>query len=390
MKISYIIRTDGACDFYRVEQPMNYAKKLFPEHQFAKISEAQIKVAVENDDNKTLERLMSADIVILPRLWGISPLRCIRELNPKAKIVLEYDDNLFEVSPMSPHYVDHGVEEVDIVLPGDKAPKPLWKNLMNIDIPKNILRRDETIQAMGEADLITTTTPILAGILGQHNKNVAVLPNLIDRSLWQKLPLRPHRGFRMGWFGGSSHYEDWLLLQEVLPRLMAENPDITLVLMGTKFDGTLKGIPKERIEFHGWVPTAAYPYKAAILDLDLALIPLQDTAFNASKSAIKFLEMSSLAVPSVVSFVSPYKELATEDNAMWIEDNSPEAWYKGISEMVHNPLLRSKTALEAELMIRRDHDIQKKAHLWIRAYENLLKGVTHGGTDSPHVSNARS
>lgn len=390
MKIAYIIRTDGACDFYRLEQPMRYAKEAFPEHRFARVSEAQIKLGLENDDAKSLEKLMDADIVVLPRLWGIKPLRDLRELNPRAKIVLEYDDNLFDISPMSPHYADHGVEEIDITLPGEKMPRPLWKNLMNIDIPKNIERRNETMQAMREADLVTVTTPILAGLMSEYNKNVAVLPNCIDRTRWERLPLRPHLGFRMGWFGGSSHYEDWLLLAETLPQIMRDNPHVKLVLMGVKFDGTLHGIPKERIEFHKWIETPAYPLMAAKLDLDLALIPLQDTPFNRCKSAIKFLEMSSLAVPSVISYVSPYKELATEHNASWIVDNSPASWYKGISEMIHDPLLRSKTALEAELMVRRDHDIARNAHLWIKAYENLLKGVPNGGPNSPHVIDARS
>lgn len=371
MKITFFERTKGACDIYRATQPLTLIKERGL-HDVKVISPSEFAVAMRLDDAGILGRILAADVIVLPRLWGRGCFPDLKELNPRAKIVLEYDDDLFNVSPFNPAYAEHGVENVEISLQGERI--KLWEDGQNINLAANKKSQGETMDAMGQADLITTTTEILAERLRNFNPNVAVLPNCVDLNMWKRLPLQPRAGLRMGWFGGHSHYEDWTLLAPVLPRIMAQFPDLTLVLFGAKFDGTLKGIPKERIEYHKWEEFAAYPYKAAILDLDLALIPLRDNAFNSCKSAIKFVEFGALKVPSVVSFVSPYKEIATEHNAMWIEDNSPDAWVKGIRCMLEDPLLRTKTGLEAHQTVRNHFDIAQNYKLWAKAYEEVLRG----------------
>lgn len=382
MKITYFQRTIGACDFYRAIQPLTWVGMQMPQHRVKAITSGELAVAIDNDDSAILRRILEADVIVLPRLWGRHVFDSARSLNPRAKIVLEYDDNLFDVSPFNPSYKDHGVEDVEIVHEGQKI--KMWEGGKNIDLVTNRKNYAETLDMLKEADLVTTTGKVLADKFRMWNPNVAILPNCVDLRKWQKLPLHPHRGLRMGWFGGHSHYEDWTLLTDVLPTVMERFPDVTLVIMGHVFEGTLKKIPKDRIEFHPWEETPAYPYKAAILDLDLAIIPLRETAFNECKSTIKLVEMGALKVPAVISYVNPYKEIATEHNGMWIEDNSPSAWITGITKMLEDPLLRSMTGLEARRTVEAGFDIAKKYRLWADAYE----GVLNGRTDSPDLIHA--
>lgn len=373
MKITYLPRTIGACDLYRVTQPLQWVGRHMKEHQIHELNSNALRAAVENDDAKTLMKLLSSDVVVVPRLWGYKAFQDLKDLVPKAKIVLEYDDNLFNVSPLSPHYEDHGVEEVTMSLPGGGTAK-VWQDGVNFNLSKNRKHYDETIRAMEEADLITTTTEILAGAFREYNKNVVALPNCVDLSLWRRLPLRPRLGdIRMGWFGGSSHYEDWTLLEEVLPAVMRKYPQLKLVIMGQIFQGTIKNLPADRVEHHHWVPTDAYPYKAAILDLDFGIIPLRNTTFNICKSPIKWCELGALQVPTVASYVSPYKEVATEENGVWVE-NDPAAWIEGISLMVEDQSQRLDMAAEAYKTVCKDFAISKKYQMWPQAYEGVLNG----------------
>lgn len=383
MKITYLVRTDGACDFYRVEQPLKQlGKSTKGVNQIYEMTQASFMSACERDDSVVLSKLMSSDIIVIPRLWGVSMLRNIKLVAPQAKIVLEYDDNLFDVSPFSPHYADHGWDEFEFQVPGSKEILKVWEDGKNIDLKYNRLKTAETIDAMKEADMLTVTTKRLQKIYEVYNPNVAVLPNCVDLSLWNKLPLLPHKGIRLGWFGGSSHYEDWCVVAGILPEVMALNPEVTLVLMGHKFEGTLKGIPENRIEFHPWVKTAGYHYKAAILDLDLAIIPLKESRFNACKSPIKYLEMSALKVPSVCSFVPPYSDVATEENGFWIDENLPEAWKTGLNLAIRNPDLRKQVGLFARKTVEDYFDSSKTWPLW----ENAYKGVLNGRTDTSRLN----
>jgi glycosyltransferase involved in cell wall biosynthesis len=162
---------------------------------------------------------------------------------------------------------------------------------------------------------------------------------------------------------------------------MKKYPELKLVLMGSMFKGTLKGIDEDRIEFHEWVKTPAYPYKAAILDLDFAIIPLEDNIFNRCKSNIKWVEMGALSIPSVTSYISPYREYATENNGIYIEDNDPKAWIEGISAMVEGAKLRETMGIEARKTVEDHFDINKKYILWEEAYKKLTLGGVHGKAD---------
>ena len=179
----------------------------------------------------------------------------------------------------------------------------------------------------------------------------------------------------MGWFGGASHFEDWALLGDVLPEVMELEPRLKLVIMGEKFKGALKDVPPERIEHHLWGSVMAYPYRAAILDLDFGIIPLRYTPFNMCKSPIKWIELGALGVPAVTSFVPPYSGIATEENGLFVENNEPGAWKKGILQMAQDPAARVRFGGEARKYVETNFDIEKNAYLWVDAYKSLIPAL---------------
>lgn len=363
MNVGFIRRDNGACGYYRLVLPL---------YTMQKNNGTRVKQIEKGDDaDKILEMLEMADIIVVPRMGEdtfVSMIPKMKEMGKK--VVIDHDDNMFCVSPLSPHYEEVGTENVTILI-GDE-PIELWKDGKNINLERNRKRAEGFKEAMRLSDMVTVTQPILAEVYSEFNKNIKVLPNCVDMSIWQKLPLKKHEGIRLGWFGGSSHYEDWVMISDAVKTIMMMHPEVRLVLMGAKFEGTLKGIDRKRIEFHEWVHTEAYPYKAAILDLDLALIPLQESTFNSCKSSIKWVEMASLFVPCVTSYVSPYKELATEDNGIFIENNNSNGWIEGLSLLIKNTLLRHKIGGWAYRTVQENFDINKKWELWYEAYKELL------------------
>jgi len=225
------------------------------------------------------------------------------------------------------------------------------------------------------SDMVLTTVEDLADALRPINPNIRICPNSVDVNIWEKLPLMQHKGIRMGWFGGDTHYHDWLMIAPVLKPFMDENPNVTLVIMGGKYDGTLKGIDPERIEHHPFVDIFAYHYKAAILDLDFAIIPLMDTEFNRCKSPIKWLEMGALKVPSVTSFVPPYDKMMdlVKDNGIFIEKNDLRSWHEGMNALAQSPALRLKMGHAARQTVEQHYDANKTWKFWLDAFEECAK-----------------
>jgi glycosyltransferase involved in cell wall biosynthesis len=177
---------------------------------------------------------------------------------------------------------------------------------------------------------------------------------------------------RIGWQGGASHYEDWCVLTEVLPFIMNKYKNVTLVIMGQAFEGVLKRLPQERVERHGWIETPAHPYRSAILDIDISLIPLVENEFNQCKSNIKWVEAGALSVPSVTSHVSPYKEFAEEFNGIFVGNNT-KSWTEAISLLIEDRVLRAKMAAGARETVERLFNIHDHYSLWLDVYTELLE-----------------
>ncbi len=365
MKIGYLVRTDGACDYYRAVLPietMIHADNSVKAESFTKM----------NDYSRLLKIVEQADIMVIPRVVEDKFVELFFELQKQGKkCVVDHDDFMFDLSPLSNHYAEFGCKEVQVKYP-DGSVGDLWKDGEGgFDLQANLKRLKAAENALSVADMVTVTTPILKEAYSKYNDNVVVLPNCIDIKLWGKLPLQKRGDVRIGWFGGSSHYEDLLLIREVLPHVLERYPQVRIVFMGQEFGDIKKVLPEDRYEFHSWCPTPAYPYKSAILDLDISVIPLQENFFNSCKSPIKFIEQGALHVPCVVSHVSPYKEVYNGNNMISV-DNDFDSWVDGITELINDVDLRKKIGGSAYRTVVNNFDINKEYVLWKKAYKELL------------------
>jgi glycosyltransferase involved in cell wall biosynthesis len=290
------------------------------------------------------------------------------------KVVVDHDDNMFDISPMSPHYRDFGLE--DIYVQGrDGKSQPMWIDGENFCIADNQVKIDGFKRSLEACDMVTTTTEILAKVYREYNDNVKVLPNCIDPDLWKSLPLvKEDSGqIKLHWGGGSSHVEDVMMVNDALILILKKYPHVKLTLAGCKWEGSLEGVRKDQIEFIPWTPTPAYPYRMAINNPDISFIPLVGNQFSACKSNIKWVEMASLGVPSVASFVSPYKESYDGANGVMVE-NTTEAWYEGLKLLITDPILRASMGAKAQKTAHEHFNINKQYVLWEQAYEELVNG----------------
>lgn len=365
IRVSYEVPDQSGCTFYRVQLPLRTAA---------------IKGTLLTDPidkygsiGTLTERLKLADVIMAGRPNSPKYVDMIARLQEGGqKFVCDWDDDVFCVSPLSPHYEDFGVQEYSHRLP-DGSKIKVWRDGHNIDLKANRARLDAIKKILEKVDGVFVTTDNLASVYRQFNDKVWTLPNCVDLNVWKRPAFAPRiNEIRMGWFGGSSHYEDWLEIAPAVRAVMAAYPYLKLVIMGQRFEGTLKGIPKTQIESHAWTHIEAYPYKAAMLDLDFAIIPLKDTDFNRAKSPIKWIEMAALRTPAVTSFIEPYSQLMdlVPDNGIFVE-NSTDAWVDGISVMINNLKERETMGAAAYETVRQNFDINTQFSQWVNALQEV-------------------
>ncbi|WP_224555706.1 glycosyltransferase [Pectobacterium versatile] len=176
-----------------------------------------------------------------------------------------------------------------------------------LNVPINSGNRKKTSQqliknfrrALESVDWVVVSTPALADAYSDYHSDIRVASNRLPTSWWGGLTSLRQQGRkpRVGWAGGSSHKGDLAILRSVVKALEDE---VEWVFMGMKPEGV-------KCEFHSGVPIEYYPQKTASLNLDLALVPLENNHFNECKSNLRLLELGVCGIPVICTDIEPYR-----------------------------------------------------------------------------------
>lgn len=151
-------------------------------------------------------------------------------------------------------------------------------------------------------DRLVVSTQPLKDAFKTYIDDIRIIPNYLPRSIWGSLRSQRNRSskLRVGWAGSIFHKGDLAIISKLV-----ENYQETVKWV---FFGMVPEGLEDKVEFHPGVSLDKYPEKLASLDLDLALVPLEDNAFNAAKSNLRLLEFGILGWPVICSDVYPYRE----------------------------------------------------------------------------------
>ncbi len=139
--------------------------------------------------------------------------------------------------------------------------------------------------------------------------------------------------------GTKTHDADFAVAAPALARLLEARADVVLHIVGELTMPPILDGFADRIErsppkdFRTWLGLLA--------EADIALAPLEDTAFNDAKSNIKFLEAAVLGVPSVCSPRANFRSvIADGETGFLVDDDS--AWFRSARAAGGDPSLRTR------------------------------------------------
>jgi len=379
LKILAIERDKLAINYYRILQPLAKVDELG-------LAEVQFVEEKNLGDERSKDMALWADVIVFQRPATEAWYNFIKLCRKIGKVIVaDYDDHPFKTSPLNPFYRYVGVEPVMWEW-ADGTKEWLWhedmvgatgEKLFNIE--QNINHRDMFRANFKKADIVTTTTEILREEFLKVNPNVAILPNLICPEFFPSKYEFVKRDVRIGWQGGNSHYEDLYFVVPVIKEVLERNKNAKFVYFGDlRFMGMFKDCPQNQIEWHSWVGHAVYPYKLAMLNLDIGLCPLVDNEFNRNKSSIKWMEYSALKMMTVASNIPPYSVSIDNERTGVLVNEDHKAWVDVLNKAVSDKYYRQHMAQRAYDDVIENHNINTKAHLWVEAYQKAAKGELVG------------
>jgi hypothetical protein len=373
IKVFSCKRDTTACNAYRILQPL---VKL---HEKG-LAEVMLIEEYQLGMDKAIEGVLWADLLVFHRPANEDWFKFIKTMQKYGKIfVSDYDDNPFNTSPMNPFYGNIGVEEVEYAWP-DGRKEWLWKDgqvsktgKKIFDIERNINTRETFKLNFKKSDLVTCTTPELRDAFLKINPNVAILPNLIATEFFPAIPDMGKGEIRIGWQGGSSHYEDLFFVKPVIKAILEKHKNVKFVFYGDmRFQPLFDDCVQEQIEWHHWTSHDVYPYKLTLMNMDIGLCPLVDNEFNRTKSAIKWMEYSMVGMATIAANIPPYSSVIKNGETGLLCGEDHKEWIDALDNLILNRGKRHAMACLAKQDVLENHNLESKIHLWADTYENIL------------------
>jgi ubiquinone/menaquinone biosynthesis C-methylase UbiE len=194
---------------------------------------------------------------------------------------------------------------------------------------------------------IQTTTEPLAAFFRTINPNVAVFPN-------QLAYLPPPREYRQNntvklFFGALNRQADWQAILPTLNQVLADYGEqiAAQVIHDREFFEAL-AITNKVFE-----PFCDYErYQALLRTCDIALLPLNPTAFNSMKSDLKFIECAGHGV-TVLASPTVY-EASIQSGETGLIYNSLTEFSAQLRQLIENPSFRQQLANNAYQWVKQN------------------------------------
>jgi len=119
------------------------------------------------------------------------------------------------------------------------------------------------------------------------------------------------------------------------------------------------------------MPRAQFLALAAALSRAVAVIPLDDSAFSASKSAVKWFDYAAVGLATLMSDRPPYCDVVEHGRTGWLLPDDAAAWASALATALDEDALRERVATAAERVVTRQHGLAQSTAAWLALVEEL-------------------
>ena len=216
----------------------------------------------------------------------------------------------------------------------------------------------------GRADTVIAGNELLAEWLGKYSADVRVVPSLVEH---REVPVRSHEArdrILLGWIGSPSTATYLPRLVEPLARLRDLAPDIRFEFVAV--GGPVPDIPGVDVRSEPWSEERERRF---LTEVDIGLMPLEDTAWARGKCSYKALQYMAAGIPVVADDVGISARVIGHEAAGLIP-RSNEDWAEYVATLAGEAELRSRLGAAGRARIAADFSVER----WAPELAAILRG----------------
>jgi glycosyltransferase involved in cell wall biosynthesis len=238
-------------------------------------------------------------------------------------------------------------------------------------------------EQMKLADAFIVSTEFIKGKLAEWFPETPcyVIKNSIDFGIWDKLDVAPfifgpkkEGNIRIGYTGCGNHNEDIEIVKRPIMALIEEYPNLELILPNS-FQSWIDIVHPRVLFWNQWASIKEFPGAIKGWEMDIGIAPLRDNTFNCAKSNLRWLEYSALKIPTVASYVEPFKNIV-DGHTGYIAKNKIE-WYEKLKLLIENESLRKNIGRFAYDEVKKNFNMDKIANQYLSVLREVKRGSKH-------------
>jgi len=197
---------------------------------------------------------------------------------------------------------------------------------------------------------------------------VHVIPNGWSREnhQWEKAAPERH-GLQIGWIQNPGEFDDIAAIRRIILRVLREFPQARLVISGDpRAYQMFDSLPESRRLYLPPVSLEDQPY--LLRQIDILLVPLRNTPFNATQCDDRLMEAGLRGIPWVASPVPAFIEWGQGG----LVASAPDEWHSHLRQIMRDETSRATLGM-AGRMKAESREMSRLAKRWIDLIEETLR-----------------
>lgn len=209
------------------------------------------------------------------------------------------------------------------------------------------------------SDQIICGNAYLANWFGAWNKHITIIPTAVDTDRY--VPINKKAKVKneaiIGWIGTSGNLKYVYAIEQALAKVLTMRPNAKLRIVSDQ-KPVFRFIDTTRHEFIPWSEDIEIN---SIQNMDIGIMPLEESAWARGKCSFKMLQYMSCGLPVVVSPVGMNSEVLAMGD-IGIASSSQVQWIDALVELLDSATMRTDMGAEGRRVSVEAFSIHKVQH----------------------------